>query len=549
MATQLSVLKTVIPLNLVHVESWETVTRAVERYGESFETDEIRVHARPFRREQCRCPKCGRKCDRDGHRQEGESAWRAPDLDGVPVYLMYRPQRIKCPEHGEINERLPWADGTSRFTAGFNDEAAWLACQMSRTAVSCFLGINWRTVGNCVKAAHDRIEPDVSDRLHCGLRAICVDETSYSRGHRYVTVVYDMDRNRAVWVHDRHGKSVFEEFCRALTEEERAAVEVVAGDGARWIDDCVSEFFPGAVRCVDFFHVVGWANDALDKVRLSAAAKARRAYAAKRAELEAEEAEAARASEQARRARDEAQAELDAMPRRGRPSKRKLELLDFIAGLDAAESARAAAHGPKGPGRPRKGARLTPEHQRVLDGLEDAARAIKGAKHALGHSPENRTANQDQMIALIEAEQPDLWAAYQLKERLRLILHMRDAGEAACQLDEWIEDASSCGLAPMEKLAEKIARHREGILNSVRLQANSAKSESCNTTIKALVKMARGFRNLDNMIALIYLKCSDLVVPLHNRPQPSAAWRKRKRDEANERRRAAEELRRIQVTA
>jgi transposase len=176
MASPLSVLKTVIPLNLVHVESWETVTRTIERYGEAFEVDEIRVHARPFRREQCRCPKCMRKCEKDGHRREGESAWRAPDLDGVPVYLMYRPQRIKCPEHGEINERLPWADGESRFTAGFNDEAAWLACQMSRTSVSCFLGINWRTVGNCVKAAHDRIEPDVAARVHCGLRAICVDE-------------------------------------------------------------------------------------------------------------------------------------------------------------------------------------------------------------------------------------------------------------------------------------------------------------------------------------------------------------------------------------
>ena len=214
-----------------------------------------------------------------------------------------------------------------------------------------------------------------------------------------------------------------------------------------------------------------------------------------------------------------------------------------------AEAARAAAYGPRGPGRPRKGARLTLEHQRVLDGLEDAAKAVRGAKHALGHSPENRTANQDQMVALIEAEQPDLWAAYQLKERLRLILHMSDAGEAAAQLDEWVGEASACGLAPMEELAEKIARHREGILNSVRLRANSAKSESCNTTIKALVKMARGFRNLDNMIAIIYLKCSDLVVPLHNRPQPSAEWQKMKRDEANERRRAAEELRRIQVSA
>ncbi len=549
MATTLSVLKKVMPLNCVHVESWETMTRTVERYGEAFEVDEILVHARPFRREQCKCPVCGRKCEKDGHRQEGESAWRAPDLDGVPVYLMYRPQRIKCPEHGELNERLPWADGTSRFTAGFNDEAAWLACQMPRTSVSCFLGINWRTVGNCVKAAHGRIEPDVSARMHGGLRAICVDETSYSKGHKYVTVVYDMDRNRAVWVHDRHGKSVFAEFCGLLTEEERAGIEVVAGDGARWIDECVSEFFPNATRCVDFFHVVQWANDALDKVRTRAAAKARRAYAAKRAEFEAEEAEAAAAAEEARRAREDALAELDAMPRRGRPSKRKRELLDFVAELDAAEAARGAARGPKGPGRPRKGAQLTLEHQRVLDGLESAAKAIKGAKHALGHSPENRTANQDQMIALIEAEQPDLWAAYQLKERLRLILHMRDAGEAAAQLDEWLEDASACGLAPMEELAVKIARHRDSILSSVRLQANSAKSESCNTTIKALVKMARGFRSLDNMIALIYLKCSDLVVPLHNRPQPSAEWQKKKRDEANERRRAAEELRRIQVAA
>ncbi len=549
MASPLSVLKKVIPLNCVHVEGWDTVTKTVERYGQSFEVDEILVHARPFKRQQCLCPECMRKCERDGHRREGESAWRAPDLDGVPVYLMYRPQRIKCPEHGEINEWLPWADGASRFTAGFNDEAAWLACQMSRTAVSCFLGINWRTVGNCVKAAHGRIEPDVSARLHCGLRAICVDETSRSKGRKYVTVVYDMDRNRVVWVHDRHGKSVFEEFCGLLTEEEREAIEVVAGDGARWIDECVSEFFPNAVRCVDFFHVVQWANDALDKVRLSAAAKARRAYAAKKAEFEAEEAEAARAAGDAARARADAEAELASMPRRGRPSKRKRELLDFIAELDAAEAARAAAYGPKGPGRPRKGAQLTLEHQRVLDGLADAARAVKGAKHALGHAPENRTANQDQMIALIEAEQPDLWAAYQLKERLRLILHMRDADEAAAQLDEWIRDAAACGLAPMEELAAKIARHRESILNSVRLGANSAKSEACNTTIKALVKMARGFRNLDNMIALIYLKCSDLVVPLHNRPQPSAEWQKRKRDEANGRRRAAEELRRIQVAA
>lgn len=44
---------------------------------------------------------------------------------------------------------------------------------------------------------------------------------------------------------------------------------------------------------------------------------------------------------------------------------------------------------------------------------------------------------------------------------------------------------------------------------------------------------ARGFRSLDNMIALVCLKCSGLVAPLRNRPQPSAERRKTKRDEAN----------------
>lgn len=73
----------------------------------------------------------------------------------------------------------------------------------------------------------------------------------------------------------------------------------------------------------------------------------------------------------------------------------------------------------------------------------------------------------------------------------------------------------------MADLSEKIVRHKDNILNSVRCQANSAKSEAVNTTIKVLIKMARGFRNTGNMISLIYLKCSDLVIPLHNRPQMS----------------------------
>lgn len=89
----------------------------------------------------------------------------------------------------------------------------------------------------------------------------------------------------------------------------------------------------------------------------------------------------------------------------------------------------------------------------------------------------------------------------------------------------------------MEELSAKILRHRENILNSIRCQANSAKSEAVNTTIKVLIKMARGFRNIENMIALIYLKCSDLVIPLFNRIQMTAEKAAAARNTANELRR------------
>ena len=226
-----------------------------------------------------------------------------------------------------------------------------------------------------------------------------------------------------------------------------------------------------------------------------------------------------------------AQAELAAMPKHGRPSRRKQELLAFLEGRLEFLPPRISPS--KKNGRPRK-EQFTSEHQEILDQLQNRAKAIKGSKHALGHNPENCSEYQADKIKLIENDYPDLYRAYQLKEALRLILHMKDEKQAAIELEQWITDASGSGLGPMVELSEKIGRHKANILNSVRCQANSAKSEAVNTTIKVLIKMARGFRNIGNMIALIYLKCSDLVIPLHNRPQMSSEKAAAARKTANE---------------
>lgn len=101
------------------------------------------------------------------------------------------------------------------------------------------------------------------------------------------------------------------------------------------------------------------------------------------------------------------------------------------------------------------------EHQEILDQLESKAQNIKGAKHALGHNPENCSEYQTEKIKLIENDYPDLYRAYQLKESLRLILHMKDAGQVAIELEQWIKDAPESGLTPMAELSEKIERHKE----------------------------------------------------------------------------------------
>ena len=529
MASLLSILKNILNLNRVHVENHEIVKVPVRHFGEVFEEKRLHVHLRPIRRYQDLCPICRKKCRGYDYQNDKESWWRAANLNGLPVYLFYRRRRIECPEHGVHAEWIPWADGDSRYTESFNNEVAWMALQTSKLAVSILMGINWRTVGNCIKAAHERIEPDVNARLH-GLRRICVDETSYRKGHTYITVVYDMDRNQVVWVHPDHGKEVFEMFCTLLSKEEQAAIEIVAGDGARWIDSCTAEYFPNAMRCVDFFHVVEWANEALDHVRSNTAAKARREYTRQKEAFRKEK-------EELTRRRAEAEAELEAMPERGGHSKRRKELEAFLRDQMILE-ANQTTEGKK-PGRPRN-EQFTSEHQAILDDLAQRATDIKGSRYTLSHKPENRTEKQNERIQLIENSYPDLYRAYQLKEALRLILHLKDYELAIDELQKWIADAMGCGLNPMKQLAEKINRHQENILNSIRFQANSAKSESTNTTIKALIKMARGFRNLENMMALIYLKCSDLVIPLNNRPQPSSERRNAMRLKAAERRRARE---------
>ncbi|MZG29146.1 transposase, partial [Adlercreutzia equolifaciens] len=79
-----------------------------------------------------------------------------------------------------------------------------------------------------------------------GVRRIGIDETSYKKGHKYVTVVVDHDRGCLIWAHEGTGNDVLNLFLDELTSEQSRAIEVVTADGARWISQLVKRLCPNA---------------------------------------------------------------------------------------------------------------------------------------------------------------------------------------------------------------------------------------------------------------------------------------------------------------
>jgi transposase len=250
------------------------VERTVVEGVEYDEVEEVLVaHVRPTARQRGRCGLCRRRCPRYDA-GEGRRRWRALDLGTVQTFLEADAPRVRCPEHGVVVGAVPWARHRAGHTHAFDDTVAWLAVATSKTAVTELMRVAWRTVGAIVKRVCGDIDATV-DRF-AGLRRIGIDEISYKRNHKYLTIVVDHDSGRLVWAAPGRDAETLRKFFDALGEDRCAQVTHVSADAADWIAKVVRERCPNAVQCADPFHVVQWAGDALDEVRREAWSKARK---------------------------------------------------------------------------------------------------------------------------------------------------------------------------------------------------------------------------------------------------------------------------------
>ena len=205
-------------------------------------------------------------------------------------------------------------------------------------------------------------------------------------------------------------------FFRQLTDEQRASIRIVTGDGAKWIDASVKEHLPNAGRVLDSFHIVSWMSDALDQI----------------------------------------------------------------------------------------GKRLWNQARRGND--KTATEAMRGVKYAVPKNPEDLTERQD----TDPRGQP--YRSWQLKELPRTLPH-QPTGQAGAKLKRWIFRASHSRIPEIVELCRKTRRRKDDIPKTIRPGHSNARPEAFNNKIKVTIRMAYGFRHVDNLIAMIKLRCSG--PPIH----------------------------------
>lgn len=421
-----------------------------------FEPDRVVVEV-ALRRQRLLCPLCGHSTRARRDTRPVNSVWRHLDLGTWRLEIHARRRRLDCPEHGVRAEGVPFARADSGFTRDFEALVAWLATRTDKTTVKRLSRVDWGTVGRIIeRVCTDELDPDRLSELY----EIGVDEVSWRKQHRYLTLVVDHQRRRVVWGTAGAGAAAANAFFAELDPDqgpgppapepaeppeiqaqpleprpvapqpvdpgpvvgERAArLKAISMDMGAGYAKSAREHAPQAVICIDPFHVVALANKAVDEVR--------REYWNELRQL----------------------------------------------------------------------------------GDQDAAKRFKDARWALLKNPENLTEKQAATHRKLKTAGGKPWRAYTLKEALRGIfaagLTLEDV---TILIDRFLSRAARSRLDPFVRLGQTIKKHRDGILAAIRLGITQGRTEALNNKVRLITRRAYGFHSAQAALALVLLTCGPI---------------------------------------
>src|SRR5271155_1829769 len=229
---------------------------------------EARSNGRPL------CSGCGRPGP--GYDRLAKRRFEYVPLWGVAVFFLYAMRRVDCPQCGVKVERVPWAEGKSPLTTSYRWFLARWAKRLSWLEVARVFGTTWEHVFRSVKYA---VSWGLKQRDLEGIEAIGVDEIQWRRGHKYLTLVYQIDaeRRRLLWVGKDRTQKTLLRFFRMFGKERSALLRFVCSDMWKAYLKVIAKKAGQAVHVLDRFHVMAKMNKAIDKVRAAEAKRLKQA--------------------------------------------------------------------------------------------------------------------------------------------------------------------------------------------------------------------------------------------------------------------------------
>jgi transposase len=161
---------------------------------------------------------------------------------------------------------VPWARTGSLFTRTFEDEVAWFMQKTNQSATAAYFGISWPTAG---KIARRVVAEKLDGQLLENLRFLGIDEISYGRPRKFLTVVIDHERHRVVWAGEGQSAKTLAQFFELLGPQRCSAIEAVSIDMDLAFEIAIKDFAHNAEVVYDRFHIVQMLSRAVDEVRRS----------------------------------------------------------------------------------------------------------------------------------------------------------------------------------------------------------------------------------------------------------------------------------------
>ncbi len=247
-------------------------------YGSTrFVGKQIHVVVEPRKGSLGHCGECGTRgptydTARDSRLFEFVPLW------GYAVFLVYCMRRIDCEACGVRTERVPWADGKNHCCDVYRLFLARWARRIPWSEVALVFGTTWNVVNRAIRWV---VDYGLTHRDLSGITAIGVDEIAVWKGHKYLTVVYQIDQGsrRLLWVGRERTKATMRGFFKLFGETRTKALRFIASDMWRPYLDVIKKEAGQALQILDRFHVVAKLNMAVDDVRAKEAREmARKGY-------------------------------------------------------------------------------------------------------------------------------------------------------------------------------------------------------------------------------------------------------------------------------